>query len=160
MSADPEHGQTSPGQMPVLQPGQSENSSISRFVTIFTPIFVIAAGWIAGLVAKHVPGVHLNQTQIVTFMTAVATSGLVVVWKWLQGWQQHEALVAQGKATPRKPGKAPASMTAVASAPIARASLDELDEDVSGLKKEVNDLRTSLGLLAKDLEYRPPAPTS
>ena len=133
-----------------MQPGQTENSLISRFVTIFTPIFVIAAGWIGGIVAKHVPGVHLDQTQIVTFMTAVATSGLVVVWKWLQGWQQHEALVAQGKARPRKPGAAPPHMTTVNSPPSAQASLNQLDEDVSGLKREVSDLRTSLGELAKD----------
>lgn len=82
----------------------SEASLIGRFVAIFTPVFAIAAGWFAGLVAQVVPGAHLNQAQIVAFMTAAAASVITAGWKWLQGWQQHEALVAQGKDIPRKPG--------------------------------------------------------
>ena len=87
----------------------TEASTIGRFVAIFTPVFAIAAGWFAGLVAQAVPGAHLNQTQIVAFMTAAAVSALTAGWKWLQGWQQHEALVAQGKDVPRKPGPPPAA---------------------------------------------------
>jgi hypothetical protein len=74
---------------------------------LLSPVFVIAAGWLAGLVAKIVPGAHLSQTQIVAFMVAAATSALTATWKWLQGWQQHELLVAEGKAAPRKVPPAP-----------------------------------------------------
>lgn len=85
----------------------TEASLIGRFVAILTPVFAIAAGWLAGLVAQAVPGAHLDQNQIVAFMTAAAVSALTAGWKWLQGWQQHEALVAQGKDVPRKPGPPP-----------------------------------------------------
>ena len=85
----------------------SEASLIGRFVAIFTPVFAIAAGWFAGLVAQLVPGAHLNQAQIVAFMTAAAASVITAGWKWLQGWQQHEALVARGADVPVKPGQSP-----------------------------------------------------
>ncbi|SRR5208283_2510074 len=82
----------------------SEASLIGRFVAILTPVFAIAAGWFAGLIAQAVPGAHLDQNQIVAFMTAAAVSAITAGWKWLQGWQQHEALVAQGIDLPRKAG--------------------------------------------------------
>jgi hypothetical protein len=85
----------------------TEGSLLGRFVALLSPVFVIAAGWLAGIVAKVVPGAHLNQTQIVAFMVAAATSALTASWKWLQGWQQHELLVAEGKASPRKLPPAP-----------------------------------------------------
>lgn len=87
----------------------TEASLIGRFVAIFTPVFAIAAGWFAGLIAQAVPGAHLDKNQIVAFMTAAAVSAITAGWKWLQGWQQHEALVAQGKDVPRKPGPPPPS---------------------------------------------------
>jgi hypothetical protein len=90
----------------------TEASTIGRFVAILTPVFAIAAGWFAGLVAQAVPGAHLDQTQIVAFMTAAAVSALTAGWKWLQGWQQHEALVAEGKDIPVKPGPAAAAPVA------------------------------------------------
>ncbi|WP_187438083.1 hypothetical protein [Actinomadura decatromicini] len=34
------------------------------------------------------------------FMVAGATAALGAGWKWLQGWQQHESYVAEGKAPP------------------------------------------------------------
>jgi hypothetical protein len=86
---------------PVRPP--SEASLIGRFVAIFTPVFAIAAGWFAGVIAHAVPGAHLNQAQIVTFMTAAAASVVTAGWKWLQGWQQHEARVAQGTEAPVRP---------------------------------------------------------
>jgi hypothetical protein len=91
----------------------TEASMIGRFVAIFTPVFAIAAGWFAGLVAQAVPGAHLDQNQIVAFMTAAAVSALTAGWKWLQGWQQHEALVAQGKDIPVKAGQAAPATVAV-----------------------------------------------
>jgi len=46
-------------------------------------------------------------------MTAAAVSAITAGWKWLQGWQQHEALVAQGPDVPVKAGP-PAATTALA----------------------------------------------
>ena len=60
-----------------------------------------------GVVAKAVPGVTLDRGQIVAFMVAVSTAALGSGWKWLQGWQQHELLVAEGKAAARKLPPAP-----------------------------------------------------
>src|SRR5579864_8810271 len=91
----------------------TEASMIGRLVAIFTPVFAIAAGWFAGLIAQAVPGAHLDQNQIVAFMTAAAVSVITAGWKWLQGWQQHEALVAQGLDVPVKAGP-PAATTATA----------------------------------------------
>ena len=81
-------------------PPAGETSLISRFVALGTPVFVVAAGWIAGLVAQAVPGAHLNQTELVAFMIAAATAALTAAWKWLEGWQQHERRVAEGTEQP------------------------------------------------------------
>jgi hypothetical protein len=104
MSADTA-GTSAVGLASTVRPRETETSVIGRVVVVLTPFFVIAAGWIAGLVARRVPGANLDQAQIVTFMTATATSVLAVAWKWLRGWQQHELLVAEGRA--RAPGMAP-----------------------------------------------------
>jgi hypothetical protein len=87
----------------------TEGSLAGRFVALLSPVFAIAAGWVAGAVATIVPGAHLDQTQIVSFMLAASTSALTATWKWLQGWQQHELLVAQGAVAPRKTASAPAT---------------------------------------------------
>jgi hypothetical protein len=101
----------------------SEASLIGRFVAILTPVFAVAAGWFAGLIAQVVPGAHLDQNQIVAFMTAASVSAIAAGWKWLQGWQQHEALVAQGKDVPRKPGPpAPVQPAPVPLAPVPPAA--------------------------------------
>ena len=109
--------------MPTLTPSAvpssapTEASMIGRLVAIFTPVFAVAAGWFAGVIAQAVPGAHLDQNQIVAFMTAAAVSVITAGWKWLQGWQQHEALVAQGLDVPVKAGP-PAAAPAAASAPL------------------------------------------
>ena len=87
----------------------TEGSLAGRFVALLSPVFAIAAGWVAGRVATIVPGAHLDQTQIVSFMVVASTSALTAAWKWLQGWQQHERLVAQGQVAPRKAASAPAA---------------------------------------------------
>lgn len=85
-------------------------------VAIVTPFAGLAAGWVAGLVARSVPGVHLDRSQVTTFMVsavvAVVGSGL----KWLHGWQAHEARVAQGCAAPIKPYRGPATTPTPAAA--------------------------------------------
>jgi hypothetical protein len=78
-----------------------ETSMLGRFVALLTPVFVVAAGWVAGAVAMAVPGAHLDQTQLVTFMVIGATGALTSGLKWLHGWQQHERLVAESKELPR-----------------------------------------------------------
>ena len=95
----------------------TEASLIGRFVAILTPIFAVAAGWLAGIIAQAVPGAHLDQNQIVAFMTAAAVSAITAGWKWLQGWQQHEALVAQGLDVPVKAGPSVAATAATPAAP-------------------------------------------
>ncbi|WP_157430980.1 hypothetical protein [Actinomadura macra] len=92
-----------PAENATVQAPESEASKLGRFVALFTPVFVVAAGWFAGLVAQVVPGAHLDEAQLTTFMIAAMTAALGSGWKWLQGWQQHERLVAEGKATPLKP---------------------------------------------------------
>jgi hypothetical protein len=81
----------------------SEGAALGRFVALLTPFFTVAASWLAGIVARNVPGVTLDKTQVVAFMIAVATVCLGSAWKWLQGWQQHELLVAQKLAAALKP---------------------------------------------------------
>lgn len=99
----------------------TEASMIGRLVAIFTPVFAIAAGWFAGLIAQAVPGAHLDQNQIVAFMTAAAVSAITAGWKWLQGWQQHEARVAQGADVPVKAGPPAAAGPLATAAPLATA---------------------------------------
>jgi hypothetical protein len=84
-------------------PPISEGAIINRVVLIVTPFLTIGAAWLAGLVGRHVPGVTLDQTQIVSFMIAIVVLCLSGLWKWLSGWQQHELLVAQRLAAPLKP---------------------------------------------------------
>jgi hypothetical protein len=81
----------------------SEGAVINRVVVLATPVVTIGAAWVAGIVARHVPGVKLDQTQVVSVMIAVIAVCLAAAWKWLHGWQQHELLVAQKLAAPIKP---------------------------------------------------------
>jgi hypothetical protein len=83
-------------------PTISEGAVINRVVLLLTPFVTAAAAWVAGVIARHVPGVTLDQTQVVSFMIAIVVVCLASAWKWLQGWQQHELLVAQRLAAPLK----------------------------------------------------------
>jgi hypothetical protein len=86
----------------LVLPPISEGAVINRGVILATPFITVAAAWAAGLIARHVPGVKLDQTQVVSFMIAIVVVCLSLAWKWLQGWQQHELLVAQRLAAPLK----------------------------------------------------------
>ena len=86
---------------PPAPPTSGEGSTIGRLVALLTPVAAIAAGVVAKY-ALQWSGVRLDQTQIVTFMLAAATSVVTAAWKWLQGWQQHERLVAERRAEPRR----------------------------------------------------------
>jgi hypothetical protein len=97
-------GPSSPDQAPnPAAPPQtiSEGSWLGRLVALFTPVFAVFAGWVAGVVAKHVPGAQLDPTQVTTFMVAAVTAALAAGLHWLHGWQQHERLVVENHATPR-----------------------------------------------------------
>jgi hypothetical protein len=87
------------GEVMTGQPS-GETSLLGRFVALLTPVFAVASAWVAGTVAQAVPGAHLDQGQLATFMVAAATAALTVAWKWLQGWQQHERMVAEGREQP------------------------------------------------------------
>src|SRR2546421_6720411 len=90
---------------PIIANDVSEGSLLSRGVALLTPLFAIAAGWLAGVVARIVPGADLNQTQIVAFMTVAATAAIAAAHKWLHGWQAHQQRVAGGTEAPREPQK-------------------------------------------------------
>jgi len=92
-----------------VAPTETEQSLIGRFVALLTPIFAVAAGYLAGIVAQYIPGANLNQAEVTAFMVIAATSALTAAWKWLQGWQQHESLVAHGRDKALKPGPAPSA---------------------------------------------------
>jgi hypothetical protein len=83
----------------------SEVSWLGRGVALLTPVFAVAAGWLGGIVAQVVPGANLDEDQVTAFMVAATTAALGAGWKWLQGWQQHEKAVTEGKAMPVRSGK-------------------------------------------------------
>jgi hypothetical protein len=90
---------------PAGQPPQGSRLgavSFARLAVWLSPAFVIAAGLLADLVAKLVPGAHLNQAQIGVFMLAGATSAVTATWKWLQGWQKHVRRVAGHNASTKR----------------------------------------------------------
>jgi hypothetical protein len=88
---------------PAPSPGPGETSLIGRGVALLTPLFALLAGGIAGEASHLVPGLKLDKSQLVAFMVVVATSALTSAWKWLDGWQQHELLVAQKVVAPYVP---------------------------------------------------------
>jgi hypothetical protein len=96
------------GDEPTDSPGQpignSEASMLPRVVTVLTPFFAIAAGWLASWIGKST-GVVVDQGQLTVLMSLAATAALAAAWKWMQGWQQHERLVALGRDVPRRAGK-------------------------------------------------------
>lgn len=61
----------------------------NRVVVLLTPlVFAPAAGYVATLVAKQVPGVHLDSSQLVALFIAGGTAAVVKAYKWLDGWQK------------------------------------------------------------------------
>ena len=72
--------------------------SPNRIVAFLTPlVFVPVAGWAAQWSAQHLPGVpNLDPAQLTGIFATGAVAALTMAFKWLQGWQQHEAREAQG----------------------------------------------------------------
>ncbi|GAA4238164.1 hypothetical protein GCM10022254_52970 [Actinomadura meridiana] len=90
------------GQEVAADEPDSEVSWMGRGVALLTPVFAVAAGWLGGIVAQLVPGADLDEDQVTAFMVAATTAALGAGWKWLQGWQQHEKAVTEGRALPVK----------------------------------------------------------
>ena len=81
---------------------KTEGSLICRYVVLLTPVFSTTAGYLV-VVINDVAGAQLDGAKLTCLMVASATSAAAASWKWLTGWQQHERLVADGLAEPRRP---------------------------------------------------------
>lgn len=59
--------------------------SISRVVTLLTPIFAGLAGWIAQLAAKYLPGAPaLDTTELTVVFVAGALAAAAAAQKWIE----------------------------------------------------------------------------
>jgi ribosomal protein S17E len=62
----------------------------NRVVVLLTPIvFAPAAGYVTALVAKQIPGVHLDSGEVTGLFIAGAIAAVVKAYKWLDGWQKE-----------------------------------------------------------------------
>lgn len=67
--------------------------SPNRIVTVLTPVFAGLAGSASVWMADNLPGApQISEDGLTAIFVAGATSATAAAWKWLQGWQQHEAL--------------------------------------------------------------------
>jgi len=65
--------------------------SISRIVALLTPIFAGLSGWIATLIAEHLPGApQLDQGELTAVFVTGAAAALGAAWKWLDGRAKWE----------------------------------------------------------------------
>lgn len=66
--------------------------SISRVVTLLTPVFAGLAGWVAQLAAKYLPGTPvLDSNELTAIFVAGALAAALAAQKWLEGrakWEQ------------------------------------------------------------------------
>jgi hypothetical protein len=85
---------------------KTEGSLISRYVALLTPLSTSAAGYLV-LVVNDVTGAQVDGARLTCLVVVAATSATAASWKWLTGWQQHERLVADGLAEPRRPAPQP-----------------------------------------------------
>ncbi len=64
----------------------------NRVVVLLTPlVFAPAAGFICAYVAKKVPGVHLDSTEVTGIFIGGAAAAVIKAYKWLDGWQAEAA---------------------------------------------------------------------
>lgn len=81
--------------------------TISRFVTLLTPVFAALAGWLCDVAAQYLPG-HptLDRGELTVLFVTGATAGAAAAVKWLHGRSQHERLtleIAELEAARAKP---------------------------------------------------------
>lgn len=64
----------------------------NRVVALLTPlVFAPLAGAVTAWLAKHAPGVDVDQDQLQSIFIAGAVIGLAPAAQWLHGWQKWEA---------------------------------------------------------------------
>jgi peptidoglycan/LPS O-acetylase OafA/YrhL len=78
----------------------------NRVVTLVGPVVAIISGAVAAWLGTHFPGLGLNTgttaatiTQGINFAIGALVT-LALQHKWLAGWQQYQATVAAGGASP------------------------------------------------------------
>lgn len=68
---------------------------IGRVVTLLSPVFAGAAGWVVTRAAEILPGnPSLDETELTSLFIAGALGALGVVYKWLDNRGKHERLTA------------------------------------------------------------------
>lgn len=76
---------------------------VNRVVVLATPAFVAVSGYAAAWAGEHFPGLpQFTSAQITGFMVAGAAAGLTAAYRWLKGWEAHEAQIADPDKTPAK----------------------------------------------------------
>lgn len=72
---------------------------LNRIVALLTPVFAGLAGSLADWLAQNVPGgPQLDKSELTAVFVAGAVTALGAAYKWLDGWQKHETVVADVKA--------------------------------------------------------------
>jgi hypothetical protein len=65
--------------------------TLSRFVTLLTPVFAGLSGWVTTLAVEYLPGAPtLDQGELTAIFVAGATAGAGAAIKWLDGLSKHE----------------------------------------------------------------------
>lgn len=70
----------------------------NRLVVYATPVLTAAAGYVAALAARYLPGIpNLDSSHILAVFLGGALIAAGMIHKWLTGWQAHEALLSKAK---------------------------------------------------------------
>jgi hypothetical protein len=107
---------------------------LNRVVALATPLFAAAAGWVATWLADNVPGVSIDQGALEEIFIAGALVALAPAAQWLNGWQKHEARVAESQQALEIANAAPPTLIAV------EPGVDDSEFDEVGELDELEDL--------------------
>jgi hypothetical protein len=64
---------------------------INRVVVLLTPVFASVSGLLATQIGEWIPGANLDEAEITALFVTGATAALAAAYKWVDGWQKHEA---------------------------------------------------------------------
>lgn len=65
---------------------------VNRIVVILTPAFAAASGWLATFAADNLPGgLQISGDWLTGIFISGAAAAIVAAYKWIDGWQKHEA---------------------------------------------------------------------
>jgi hypothetical protein len=103
---------------------------LNRVVALATPLYAVAAGWLAILLADNVPGVSIDDGALEEIFIAGALAALVPAAQWLYGWQKWEGRTAESQQA--------AEIAAIASTQVAVE--DETVYDEAGEFDEIDDM--------------------